>query len=52
MLYWTGVVLGVLGVLVFVVGFWLNNNSPIQQPLPIVGLVMFVVGAVLFFLPV
>jgi hypothetical protein len=49
-LFWFGIVLLVLGALIFAIFFWLNQNTPIQTRLPIVGLVMAVVGFVLLFI--
>lgn len=45
---WTGIaiVLIVLGGLIGVVGWILNTQTPIQQPLPVVGGVMVLVGIV------
>lgn len=45
-MFWTGMLLIVLGFILFVVGWVLNTSTPVQQPLPVVGAVMIVLGII------
>ncbi len=43
-MFWTGIVLMAVGFLIFWVGYELNSYTPIQQPLPVLGFGIGVIG--------
>jgi hypothetical protein len=43
----TGVVLLIFGIVVGLFGWVLNTETPIQQPLPVVGAGMFLLGLII-----
>jgi TRAP-type C4-dicarboxylate transport system permease small subunit len=46
----TGIILTLLGILMFYVGWKLNTETPFQQPLPVVGVGFGFVGLALILL--
>lgn len=48
-MFWTGIALLVFGVIIGVIGWILNTQTPIQQPGPFVGICLVVVGLGLVF---
>lgn len=48
-LWWGGSVLMFFGVALFVIFFWLNLNTPVQTPIPVVGAGVAVLGFVMLF---
>lgn len=48
-MFWVGLILLVLGTLMGLVGWFFNTETPIQQPLPAVGVVLGLIGIGLMF---
>jgi hypothetical protein len=43
-MFWAGLLSIVIGIFLTIVGWVLNTNTPIQQPLPVIGIVIIVIG--------
>lgn len=44
MMFWVGIGIVVFGVLLGIFGWVLNTETPIQQPLPVVGVIIALIG--------
>lgn len=45
-MFWTSILLMIAGIALFAFGWILNTQTPVQQPLPLVGLGLIAIGIV------